>query len=94
MQDIIVHRETDELIAEDGDFVVSNSDMQHKKHLLLWNKGAVKEHPTACVGAFGFLEAEDEGEFIKEVSRQYSGDGMNVQAISYKNGKLNIVADY
>lgn len=93
MQDFLIDNDYEVRVA-DGDFVTGNSDQQHQTHLLMFDKGAFKQHPTACVGAQNYLEAEDEGELLREINIQFAGDGMEVKSLKIENGVLNVAAIY
>jgi hypothetical protein len=94
MTDILLDTETGSLAIQNGDFRIGESDRQNQKLLLITDKGAWKEFPTAGVGAANYLEAENPAEFIKEVRQQFAADGMKVSRIVVENGKLKIDASY
>lgn len=77
----------------DGDFVMIESTAQHQRQLLLNNKGEFKESPTVGVGAALFLD-EDDGmqNLMREITAQYSADGMDVRSISL-NARGEIVSN-
>lgn len=93
MIDILLDEDYTPLLAA-GDFVAGLSDQQHQHLLLICNKGSFKEFPTACVGLMNYLESEDPGEMIREIKKQFTGDGMTVQTAQIINGKLSIEASY
>lgn len=91
----------DFLLDEDGDLLLNGSDInigisnsQHREHLLLTEKGAFKQFPQVGVGAFKYLENEEPGALLREVSIQFSADGMKVEKVGFENGQLIIKADY
>lgn len=94
MTDILLDTETGALAIASGDFKMGESDRQHQKLLLITDKGAWKEFPTAGVGAANYLEAENPADLIKEVRQQFAADGMKVSGIAVENGKLKIDASY
>ena len=65
-----------------GDFVVVESTAQHQSQLILNNKGEFKQNPSICVGAFDYLDGEGYGDLIKEISREFAGDGMDVKGVA------------
>lgn len=77
----------------DGDFIKTESTAQHQRQLLLNNKGDFKESPTVCVGAALFLD-EDDGmqNLMREITAQYSADGMDVRSLSL-NARGEIVSN-
>lgn len=80
MKDLLVD-DTGELIIENGDFKVGYSDNQHRQHLLLFEKGSLKEFMTGCVGSFRFLEGENPAEFLRQINLQFTGDGMIIDEL-------------
>ena len=75
------------LIGEDldiktGDFAVTESTSTHQKELLLCNKGEFKQNPLVCVGAIEFIDSDDSGDFIREVSQQFLADGMDFTSLN------------
>lgn len=84
-----------DLIIKNDDLVIGNSDLQHKQDLIVTEKGSIKQYPYAGVGAQTFLEAEDYPGFLREVSTQYTADGMRVEKLELtKQGVLNVAAAY
>lgn len=94
MQDLIIDTTTNDLKITNGDFVIGESDAQHRKHLLIAEKGSFKQFPTLGVGAFSYLEGEDNGELLTEINKQFVADGMTVKAVRIENKKLFIDAEY
>lgn len=94
MKDIMLDELNDVLIA-DNDLVIGFSDQQQQEHLLLTEKGDVKQFPDAGVGTLKFLESEDPGALLREISIQFSADGMKVKQVKYNvTGKILIDAPY
>jgi len=93
MKDILLDENGDMLCAN-GDIVTGVSDMQHQRLLLEWGKGVLKEYPTATVGIFNYLEAEDSAAMLREIRQRFTDDGMNIQKIDFTEGKLTINAVY
>jgi len=93
MTDILLDQDGDIQINAD-DLVLGISDQQHKEHLLLTEKGAVKQYPEAGVGVFKFLESDEPSMLLREVSIQFTADGMKVEKVGFTNEGLNIKADY
>jgi myo-inositol-1-phosphate synthase len=86
--------ETGDLAIVDNDVQVGESTKQHQRLLLLCEKGAYKQTPTACVGSAGYLEGENLAAFLREVRKQFTKDGMVVNLLNFQNGKLLIDASY
>lgn len=84
-----------DLVVKNNDLFLGNSDMQHKQDLLITEKGSIKQYPDAGVGAQTFLEAENVPGFLREVSLQFTADGMKVQNLQINDqGILNVAAKY
>ncbi|GGH78121.1 hypothetical protein HNQ91_003945 [Filimonas zeae] len=95
MTDLILDEFNDLLISETtGDFVLGESDVQHQQLLLLCSKGAFKESPDTCVGAFKYLESENPAALLREVRLQFSADGMEVGQVVFENKSLKVKASY
>ena len=94
MKDLILNSEG-ELDIKDGDLVVGTSDDQHKQHLLMFQKGALKENPATGVGLATYLESEDTTGLLREIRNQFEGDGMTVEKVGIDvNALLSIRAEY
>lgn len=94
MKDIMLDELNDLLIA-DNDLVIGLSDQQQQKHLLLTEKGDIKQFPDAGVGTLKFLESEDPGALLREISIQFSADGMKVKEVKFgTGGKILLNAPY
>lgn len=78
-----------------NDLLIGSSDQQHREDLILTEKGAIKQYPDAGVGAYKFLEAEDPAGLLREISLQFSADGMDVKKVGLDDsGKIIIEAPY
>jgi hypothetical protein len=78
-----------------NDLAIGVSDRQHQEDLILDEKGSIKQFPDTGVGAQEFLESEDESGLLREVSLQFTADGMNVKKVAYDSaGKLIVDAPY
>lgn len=77
-----------------NDLVMGQSDDQHREDLLLCEKGSIKQFPETGVGAYKFLESEDHATLLREISLQFSADGMNVKTVAMQNGQIVIDAPY
>ena len=84
-----------DLVIKGNDLLIGNSDMQHKQDLLVSEKGSIKQYPDAGVGTQTYLESEDTPGLLREISLQYSADGMKVEKIEITpQGMLNVAAAY
>jgi hypothetical protein len=86
--------ENNDLRIENGDFVIDDSDLQHQRLLLYAEKGAYKQYPTTGVAIMTFLKDDNEADMLREIRLQFAQDGMQVDKLSYKNGKLEVSANY
>lgn len=81
-------------MIKENDLAIVVSDEQHKEHILTTEKGAIKQYPGIGVGLFTFLEAEDVAGLLREISIQFSADGMMVNKISMQDTQLIHHAEY
>ncbi len=91
----IVLNDNNDLLINNGDFVVSESTYQHQKHLLLAEKGDYKQFPTAGVASKKYLERESPDEYARAIRQEFVADGMNVKTLTIlENLELSIDAEY
>ena len=86
--------DNDLLFDANGDIKTGDSDQQHQALLLLLDKGSLKENPDAGVGAFKYLESEEQAAFLRELRIQFTNDGMQVSKLAFDNNKLSVDAIY
>lgn len=86
--------ENDDLLIENGDFVIGESTLQHQRLLLLCNKGEFKEYPTRCIGLNRYLEDNDAQALAREIDVDFSKDGMKVSKIVIDIPTIEIEASY
>ena len=85
----------DDLLLQDGDFVIGESTYQHQRFLLLAEKGEFKATPKTGVGSRKFLETQNPNDFAREVRQEFTSDGMIVNKIKIEeNLEINIDAQY
>jgi hypothetical protein len=95
MRDFLLDIDEDIDIEADDLVIASSSDQQHREHLLLLEKGSLKQFPSAGVGLFKFLEGDDPGALLREIAVQFSADGMQVKQVGFDtNNQLIIEAPY
>ena len=93
-KDILLSDDFD-LLIKDGDLAVGESGGQNIKLVLLSHKGNWKQTPWLGVGLDGFLlEDATNTEIKQEIRKQLRADGAKVRAIRYRNGELDINANY
>lgn len=93
MKDLILDNQYDLSIAN-GDFVVDNSEIQHQGLLLLSEKNDFKEFPDKCIGSRRYVESNDTEAYAREISQQFSADGMTVHKIEINIPVVEIEANY
>jgi len=93
MKDTLINVD-DGTIFKNGDINTGTSDEQHKRLLLICEKGSFKEFPASCVGAATYLESENEAELLREVRTQFISDGMTVKKVAFEDNKLKVNASY
>lgn len=86
--------DTGDLSVDNGDFALGDSDLQHQKLLLLAEKGAYKQYPTTGVGIMTYLKDDNEADMLREIRFQFAQDGMQVDRLAYKDGNLQVIANY
>lgn len=87
--------DSSELKIKNGDLLIEESTGQHQGILILAEKGTIRQHGDAGVGAMGYLLDSNTRELLREVSRQCLLDGMKVNAVKNgENGEILIDADY
>lgn len=94
MPNDILLDENNDLLIEDGDFVIGESTLQHQQLLLYCNKNDIKEFPTRCVGLSRFLETSDEENLAREIDVDFNKDGMRVDKISVDIPIIDVEASY
>ena len=79
-----------------GDLAIGTSDLQHQQHLLIGQKGSVKQFPDTCVGIENYINTSETTEMLREIRFQFEQDGMVVNTISYdeQQGTLTHDAEY
>lgn len=92
MKDFLVHDiETDNpTLFAHGDLMTGECGGQNKYLLLICEPGSFKEFPDTCVGVASFLEDENAQGLMREIRLQMSADGMAVNSVVIKEGKLII----
>jgi len=93
MKDFLIDSEGD-LLIQNGDLVVGTSDDQNKDILLVTDKGSFKENPQVGVGLQNYLEAEDSGDLLAEIRKQFTADGMVIDKSQMVNGQFILNAHY
>lgn len=94
MTDIVLDDQNDILI-ENGDFIIGDTDNQNQKLIVIANKGEFKEFPEVGVGIQNMLSDDDPTDVLIEIKRQLEYDGMQIDDVSLtQDGKLIIDGKY
>lgn len=96
MKDFLVNTETGDLKISNKDLVVGWSNDQHHEHLLIAQKGSIKQFPDTGVGIENFLNDSGIDEMLREIRFQFEKDGNNLKELSFneQTGDLKYDADY
>ena len=79
-----------DLLVENGDFVVANSDQQNVRCIMEANQGQFRQFPFLGVGIRKMLNGFVEGPERRFMQLQLEGDGYRANKITYFNGELKI----
>ncbi len=95
MKDFLLNSNGD-LDISGGDLHIGFSDLQHQEHILIAQKGSLKELPDRGVGIENFLNDSEIDEMVLEVRSEFEKDGMTVNKIKYseETGNLDYEANY
>ncbi len=95
MKDLLTDSSGDVMI-KDNDLVIGFSDFQHQEHLLVAQKGDLKESPTVGVGIENFINDSEVDGLLAEIKSEFTKDGMLVKKIGFdeQTGNLSYEANY
>ncbi len=82
-----------DLIIENGDFKIGESDYQHIRDILQAAPGHYKQFPLVGANIMSMVNGSIDGDFRKELRKQLQADGYNVKSIKMVNGDLEIDAE-
>ena len=68
--------------------VIGYSNLQHQQHIIICQKGELKQSPDAGVGIEDYLLGDDEDDMVREVRSEFEKDGQVVNSISFDEQKL------
>lgn len=92
MKDILLDTDGD-LLIEDGDFVIGNSDTQNVESIVHNFKGEFKEYPLVGFGVINYVKTNtSEMKFKRDLKIQLENDNYTNPIIDISKGfdKLNI----
>ncbi|MEG1554587.1 MAG: hypothetical protein RRZ64_08525 [Rikenellaceae bacterium] len=90
MRDIKLQENGD--VELNGDIVYIESTEQHKGDILQASKGDYINAPLMGVNAIDYLLDEKPHEFLREVTRQMTADGIKVKEVSF-DVENNLIID-
>lgn len=91
---IDILRDSDgKIVFNNSDVVLGFSDFQHQHHLLIFEKGELKENETSGVGLQNFINDADIDGMLGEVKSQFTKDGMEVKKVKYDEETFNLEFD-
>ncbi len=94
MTDILTDDNGD-LLIQNGDIVIGESDNQHQVDIILSNKGEYKEFPEIGVGIVQMLSDDDPMSVLIEIKKNLQYDSMKVNNVKFEeNGKITIDGSY
>lgn len=86
----------DILLDSEGDIDLTGGDMahadtyrateQHKRDILLCSPGDLKEYPIVGVGLVDYLNIDDNGLLLRNISQQMQRDGIRVNRVAFEPG--------
>lgn len=76
--------DNDDLLIQDGDFVVGESTLQHQSLLIRLKKGELRQYPKTGVGVDDFLLDDAAGDIYLEIQRQLEADGNVIRGITVR----------
>ncbi len=93
-QDLQLDNEGD-LLIENGDFVIAESDEQHVTHLLQAVKGDYKQFPTTGCNLIDFIKKGESAKKIEhEITTQLKADGYKLtELLLDSDGNFNLEFD-
>lgn len=93
MTDILLDDDFDLKIVN-GDFATGEATTQHQQILLLANKGEIRQFPAFGIGIMEWLLDDQSGNLNGAIKREFEADGMKVESVNVRNGKINVKANY
>lgn len=89
-KDILVEDNND-LLIENGDFVVGDSDIQHIDHIITAQPGEYKETPQLGFGVINYLKSNaTKTKFKRDLRVQLNFDGYENPNIDLEDGFKNL----
>ena len=92
MKDLLLDTNNDVTLLN-GDLNIGISEGQHLEHLLIAQKGSVKQFPDTGVGIENYLNESEIDDMLREVRYQFEQDGLTVNAVAYDETQSNLTYD-
>lgn len=95
MKDLLLNS-TGGLVIVNNDLAIGFSDLQHQEHILISQKGSLKEFPDRGVGIENFINGSEIDEMLNSIKVEFEKDGMTVTRIDFneQTGDLDYDAKY
>ena len=84
--------ENEDLLIENGDFVIGDSNEQHIRHILRLAPGQNRMAPLLGANIIENLKGNLDGDFKRKIRIMLAMDGVTVNDVQINNGELNIDA--
>jgi hypothetical protein len=92
-QDIILNTTTQDLLIENGDFVVNNSEQQETNLIINLNLGNLFEYPLVGVGIMNYLASTISPMKLESIiQQQLESDGFIVDSINVKGSTIKDIS--
>ena len=93
MRGVILDEDRD-LHIENGEVAIGEIDSQNLELLIMAEKGEIREAPLRGVGIRRYVDDEDPATLLQAIRNEVAEEGMVLDTIEIKNGRLNIEAHY
>lgn len=90
----IKHTADGDIDLSSGDFLYESGTDQHKKDILVADKGHYKETPEIGVGIINFLQDENPENMLRTIRKECVRDGMKVEKVAMQPAGIEIIAGY
>ena len=84
--------ENEDLLIENGDFVIGDSNEQHIRHILRLAPGQNRMAPLLGANIIENLKGNLDGDFKRKIRIMLAMDGVTVNDVQINNDELNIDA--
>ncbi|HRO08561.1 MAG TPA: hypothetical protein PK047_06810 [Saprospiraceae bacterium] len=79
-----------DLLIRNGDFVISDSDMQHTRHIINAQPGHYKQYPRLGAGIHDDLNGAMDGDVMRRVQLHLKSDTYRAQKINSIEKTLHV----